>query len=50
MKLKNFSPNLLRLILVSFWKFSKFSSFYEEQIRCDVINLDEIVFFSKLDF
>ena len=50
MKLGNFSQNLSTVIFSKFSKFSKFASFYEEQIWCDVIVLDEIIFFSKSDF
>ena len=47
MKLGNFSQNLSTVIFSKISKFLKFASFYEEQIWCGVIILDEIVFFSK---
>ena len=50
MKLENCLQNLSAINFSKFFKFLKFISFDEEQIYCEVIILDEIVFFSKSDF
>ena len=50
MKLINFSQNLSAVNFSKVSTLSKFPSFYEEPIWCDIIIFDEIVFFSASDF
>lgn len=50
MKLINFSQNLSAVNFSKVSTFSKFHSFYEEPIWCDIIIFDEIVFFFNIRF
>ena len=47
MKLRKFSQNLSAVDFSKFSTFSKIASCYEVPILCDVIILDEIIFFPK---